>query len=239
MFLPYRIEHDDFDLEVSRKPFAVWALLGLNAALFGYCQSVPAKDLLLLIHRFGFIPEEPSATTALTYMFLHANWLHILGNMYFLWLYGRALESALGSLKFLALYLCAGVAAVFVHCTFVPPELADIPCVGASGALSGILGGFLALLPGVHVECVLLLGIKPVIVRTKAIFVLAFWFLLQVFEQWIGQNQNASSVAYGAHIGGFLFGCAVIGLMRIAQKAASEWEALVRETDQKVQARNR
>ncbi len=233
MFLPYRIEYDDLDLDVQHRPFAVWALLGINAALFGLSQSVPAKELLLLVHRFGFIPEEPSATTALTYMFLHANWLHFLGNMYFLWLYGRALETALGSIKFLALYLSAGVVAVLAHRAFVPPELADIPCIGASGALSGILGGCLALLPGVSVECVLLLGFRPVIVRTKAVFVLALWFVLQLFEQWIGQGQNASAVAYGAHIGGFLFGCAAIGLMKIAQRAASEWSSLVREADLK------
>jgi membrane associated rhomboid family serine protease len=233
MFLPYRIEYDDLDLDAPSKPLFTWALLVINMALFALCQSVPAKELLLLFHRFGFVPEEPSATTGLTYMFLHANWLHVLGNMYFLWLYGRALEAALGSLKFLALYLSAGAVAILTHLAFVPPELADIPCIGASGAISGILGGFLALLPGVSVECVLLFGIRPVILRTKAVFVLAIWFLLQLFEQWAGQTQNASTVAYGAHIGGFLFGCAAIGLMRIARRAASDWQGLLREAEAK------
>lgn len=236
MLFPYRIELDEIDTEATHRPLITVALLGINVALFALCQSIPAKDLLLLFHRFGFVPEEPSAVTVLTYMFLHANWLHIAGNMYFLWLYGRALETALGSLKFLALYISAGVAAAGVHYAFVPPELADLPCLGASGALSGLLGGFLALLPGVHIECVLMLGIRPVPLRTKAVFVLAVWFLLQLFGQWVGQSQSTSTVAYGAHIGGFLFGWAVVGLVRTAQRAAGEWKELVREADSQVQA---
>ena len=236
MLLPYHIELDEIDTEVTQRPVVTYALIGINVVLFGLCQSIPAKTLLLLFHQFGFVPEEPSLVTALTYMFLHAGWLHIVGNMYFLWLYGRALEVALGSLKLLALYMSAGIAAVFVNDAFVPPVLADIPCIGASGALSGILGGFLALLPGVHVECVLLLGIKPIIVRTKAVFVLGVWIILQMFEQWVGKDQNTATIAYGAHIGGFLFGCAVIGLLRIVQRAACEWKGLVREADLQVQA---
>jgi membrane associated rhomboid family serine protease len=236
MFLPYHIEIDEIDTEVTQRPVATYALIGLTVVLFGLCQSLPGKDILRLFHQFGFIPEEPSFVTVLTYMFLHAGWLHIVGNMYFLWLYGRALEIALGSLKFLALYLSAGIAAVFVHDAFVPPVLADIPCIGASGALSGILGGFLAFLPGVHVECALLLGFSPIIIRTKAVFVLGVWIILQLLEQWVGKDQNTSTVAYGAHIGGFLFGYAVIGLLRVAQKAADEWKGLVREADLQVQA---
>lgn len=232
MFFPYRVETDDLESEAERKSFVTYGLIIINVALFCLYQFLPAKDMLVFFHGFGFVPEEKSWLTGFTYMFLHANWLHIIGNMYFLWLFGRALESSLGYIRFLALYILAGVVAVLVHSAFVAPELADVPCLGASGAISGILGAFLALLPGVHIECVLMLGLRPTaVVRPKAVIVLGVWFVLQLFEQWIAQGQNSSSIAYGAHIGGFLFGWAAVGTLRVAKRAAMEWHALAREAD--------
>lgn len=231
MFLPYRIESDEMEFDAAGKPIATYALIGINAAFFCVCQFLPAKDLLLLFHGLGFVPEEQSILTIFTYMFMHANWLHIVGNMYFLWLFGRALEQSLGSIKFLVFYLVAGVIAVFVHSAFVPPELADIPCIGASGAISGILGGFVAMFPGIHVECVLMLGLRPILMKPRALIVLGVWFVLQMFDQWIAQSQHSSQVAYGAHIGGFMFGWAMMGIVRTVRKATAEWHELVRDAD--------
>ena len=94
MFLPYRIESDEIESKVERQPLATYALIGINVAVFCLCQIVPAQNLLLLFHRYGFVPEEHSVLTVFTHMFLHANVLHIAGNMYFLWLFGSALEKA-------------------------------------------------------------------------------------------------------------------------------------------------
>lgn len=230
MFFPYRIEPDDMENDSRRVPIVTYILVGINVALFCLCQLVPASSLLRIFNTYGFVPEEHSGLTILTYMFLHANWLHIIGNMYFLWLFGCALEKSIGSVKFLALYIVSGVVAILVHSAFVPPELADVPCLGASGAISGILGGFLAVLPGVHIDSVLMLGLRPTaVVKPRAVFVLLVWLILQLFEQWVAQGKNASQVAYGAHIGGFLFGWALSGTVLTIRKAAADWQGLTRD----------
>ena len=224
MFFPYRIESDE-----ERRPVVTYVLIGINVVLFGVYQFLPGKEALLIFDKFGFVPEQASVLTVVTYMFLHANWLHIVGNMYFLWLFGRALESAMGSIRFLALYIVSGVVAVLAHSVFTPPEVADVTCNGASGAISGIMGGFIVVLPRVSVECVLMLGLTPTtMVRPPAVVVLGAWFAIQLFEQWVVRGQGSTAVAYGAHIGGFLFGWAAMGIARTIHAAAAEWRKLVR-----------
>jgi len=172
----------------------------------------------------GFVPsliENPSQLyRVFTSMFLHADLFHIFFNMYFLYLFGRAVENALGGPRFLALYFASGIVASIFHTTFSfigGPTAYIVPAIGASGAISGVLGAYLILYPGTY----LLAGfslIFPIFFRVKASYYLIFWFATQVFY---GFTKTGGSTAVFAHAGGFVAGIALLPLLadkeRIAQ----------------------
>ncbi len=152
---------------------------------------------------------------AFTSMFMHGSWGHIIGNMLFLWIFGNNVEDALGRARFLVWYLVAGLAATatqtFVTLSFGGAEDASIPNIGASGAISGVLGAYLLLLPTAKV--LTLLGWFPV--EVPAIFYLGFWFL---FQLWSGSYsvlnpELGGGVAFFAHVGGFVFGALTVDLV--------------------------
>jgi membrane associated rhomboid family serine protease len=157
---------------------------------------------------------------ALTAMFMHASWLHILGNMLFLWIFGNNVEDVMGRLRFLVFYLAAGFAAALAQ-TWVTLHYADagaasIPNVGASGAIAGVLGAYFVLLPHARV-LTLLFGFLPVPV--SAVLFLGFWF---VFQLWQGgfsltQPSGQGGVAFAAHVGGFLFGALTVRLFQVRE----------------------
>ncbi|MFC1462110.1 rhomboid family intramembrane serine protease [Verrucomicrobiota bacterium] len=224
MFFPLRV-----DTESERWPVVTYALIALNFLIFGGGQFMPNDDLVLFLHFFGYSPEEGRILTMFTYMFLHGNWMHIIGNMYYLWIFGRALEQVIGSVKFLLFYIAAGVIAVITHHGFVTEVAADVPCIGASGAISGILGAFAVMCPGIPVQCILfLLGMRPTaVLKVPAAFVLGLWFIMQLVMQWaLADPSSGSGVAYGAHIGGFLFGLILLGIIRTIQLAIQDWADL-------------
>jgi membrane associated rhomboid family serine protease len=158
-------------------------------------------------------------------MFLHASWAHILGNMLFLWIFGNNVEDALGHVRFLVFYLAAGFAATAVQ-TFVTLHWADsadasIPNIGASGAIAGVLGAYLILLP--HASVLTLLGFF--LVPVPAVFFLGFWFL---FQLWAGgssitQPHGGGGVAFFAHVGGFAFGALTVRVFSVRGPAAPAW----------------
>jgi membrane associated rhomboid family serine protease len=151
-----------------------------------------------------------------TSMFMHASWLHLIGNMLFLWIFGNNVEDALGRGRFLAWYLAAGIAAAatqtFVTLAFGPVVDASIPNVGASGAIAGVLGAYLVLLPWARV--LTLFG--WIVVEVPAFFYLGFWF---VFQAWAGgiavlrPEPGGGGVAFFAHVGGFVFGILTVKLV--------------------------
>jgi membrane associated rhomboid family serine protease len=157
--------------------------------------------------------------TALTSMFMHGDWLHLIGNMLFLWIFGNNVEDALGRIRFLAFYLLGGFAALAVQ-TFITLNFgsdldAQIPNLGASGAVSAVLGAYLVLLPRASVVTVIFLLI--IFIREfPAWLFLSFWF---VFQLWAGglsliQPEAGGGVAFFAHIGGFLFGFAAVHVFK-------------------------
>ncbi|MEM1554318.1 MAG: rhomboid family intramembrane serine protease, partial [Thermoproteota archaeon] len=164
----------------------------------------------------GFVPsliETPSQWyRILTSMFLHADLFHIFFNMYFLYLFGRAVENALGKLRFLILYLISGIIASVFHTAFSfigGPTAYDIPAIGASGAISGVLGAYLIFYPGTY----LLAGFGfpfPIFFRVKASYYLIFWFATQVFY---GFTKMGGSTAVFAHAGGFIAGIALLPIL--------------------------
>ena len=152
---------------------------------------------------------------AFTSMFLHGGWDHIVGNMLFLWVFGNNVEDALGPIRFLLWYICAGVAATaaqtFVTLQFGDAADASIPNIGASGAVSGILGAYLILLPNAKVLTFIFFLLREI----PAIFFLGFWFLFQLWSGGyaITHPEEGGGIAFFAHIGGFVFGMLTVNLV--------------------------
>jgi membrane associated rhomboid family serine protease len=156
--------------------------------------------------------HKPLVEMVFTSMFMHASWLHIIGNMLFLWIFGNNVEDAMGKVRFLVFYLAAGIAATALQ-TFVSLHwggtlAASVPNIGASGAIAGVLGAYFVLLPRASVTTVITLGFFFLIREIPAIWFLGVWFLFQLLSGGAGLThpQGGSGVAFFAHIGGFAFG---------------------------------
>jgi membrane associated rhomboid family serine protease len=142
--------------------------------------------------------------TLLTSMFMHASWMHIIGNMIYLWAFGREIENAMGPIRFLIFYLVGGVIAMFAQIMGDP--FARVPCLGASGAIAAVMGAFLITFPRDRIRTVIFFFIFVRIAFIPAAFLIGFWFLMQVLDLGVVAQVRTGGVAYLAHIGGFLFG---------------------------------
>jgi membrane associated rhomboid family serine protease len=146
--------------------------------------------------------------TPLTSMFLHGGWFHLIGNLWFLWLFGNNVEDSMGRARYLVFYLLSGVAAAATQ-TFVNPSSA-IPMVGASGAISGVMGAYVVLYPRVRVHMLIFLGFFITRIVVPAYLMLGYWFLLQVFGGLPTIGDEKGGVAFWAHAGGFIAGALLI-----------------------------
>lgn len=155
----------------------------------------------------------PLWSTLLTSMFMHGGWSHLIGNMAYLWVFGDNIEDTLGHLGYLLFYLVCGVLAAAAHILSDP--LSDTPTLGASGAISGVLGAYLVMFPGNQVNTLVILGFFFRVIALPAILVLGFWIVLQLFNGVIGAGGAGGGVAYWAHIGGFFAGMVLILPARI------------------------
>jgi membrane associated rhomboid family serine protease len=173
----------------------------------------------------GIIPQAPGPSpiylTLITAMFMHSGWLHIGGNMLYLWIFGGEIEAAFGHLRFLAFYLVCGVAAFGAQIWSDPDSM--IPSLGASGAIAGVLGAYLLMFPLNRIRVLLPLGWVLIPIRLPALAVIGFWIVFQFFDEWVSiTQQNAQTrnggVAYLAHIGGFLIGFLLASLLRLHVK---------------------
>jgi membrane associated rhomboid family serine protease len=160
------------------------------------------------------VNEAPWWVTLFTSMFMHGGWLHIAGNMLFLWVFGNNIEDRLGRVKFLLFYLVAGLLAVYTQALIDPSSTA--PTIGASGAIAGVLGAYALLYPHARVLTLIFIIFFVTVVEIPALILLAIWFILQ-FIPALGQvaveSGGGEGVAYFAHVGGFVFGLAVAGAM--------------------------
>ena len=159
--------------------------------------------------QWALVPAQVSSgrdlITIFTAMFLHAGWLHILGNLLFLWVFGPQIEDLMGPLKFIIFYLLGGVAATFAQ-VYVAPH-SNIPNLGASGAIAAVMGAFLINFPRDRIRTVIFLGWFVQIAFVPAILLVGLWFLIQVFNEFGPfARLQSGGVAYMAHIGGFIFG---------------------------------
>jgi membrane associated rhomboid family serine protease len=205
-------------------PIVTATLIAINAAVWLFYQL---PDLNGSVVELAYQPCEVTSScppgaamgegwevTWLTSMFMHGSWLHIIGNMIFLWVFGNNVEDAMGRLRFLAFYLLAGIAATALQTTVTlwmgTAEDAAVPNLGASGAVSGVLGAYLVLLP--HASVLTL--VFYFLIEVPAALFLGFWFLFQLWEGGFSllMPQEGGGVAFFAHIGGFVFGAATVRL---------------------------
>jgi membrane associated rhomboid family serine protease len=188
---------DDNPLRNISTPFVNWVLIGINILAFLF--SLTAFEYFIMEH--GFTPANFQFTDILTSMFLHGGIAHIFGNMWFLLIFGDNVEDALGHWVYLAFYLLAGIAASFSH--YLLNIGSVVPAVGASGAISGVLGAYLVFYPtaGVYVS-----GGYSQTGKVSAKLMLLLWFGFQFLSGVMGYFGNESGIAFWAHIGGFVFG---------------------------------
>ncbi len=153
--------------------------------------------------------------TLLTSMFMHASWMHIIGNMVFLWAFGPAVEDVMGHFVFLFFYFAGGIVAMLAQVLGDPAS--RIPCLGASGAIAAVMGVFIVTFPRDRIRTLLFFFIFIRITFIPAVFLIGFWFLMQVFDYGVVADVRSGGVAYLAHIGGFLFG-AILGRMFVDEQ---------------------
>ncbi len=167
----------------------------------------------------GWCREYFRPSMLFTSMFLHGGWLHVLGNMWFLWIFGKGIEDLLGHGKFLFFYLACGIAAGFIH--VLANYNSPVPTIGASGAIAGVMGAYLIKFPRASIVTLIFIFIFFTTVDIPAAFLLAFWFLIQFFSGVgsVGDSQiSHGDVAWFAHVGGFLAGMVLIKIMPARQR---------------------
>jgi membrane associated rhomboid family serine protease len=189
----------------SRFPVVTVSIIALNVLVF--LLELAGGDPF--IERWALVPADIVAghnwITIFTAMFMHAGWVHIIGNMVFFWAFAPEMEDAMGPLRFTIFYLLGGIVATFAQIILDPGS--TVPNLGASGAIAGVMGGFLITYPQDQIRTVILVGYYSRVTVIPAIFMIGFWFLTQLISQ-VGALANVQSdgVAYMAHIGGFIFG---------------------------------
>lgn len=210
--------HDDNPTRIM--PIITAGVIVLCIASFFWQLSL-GPQVQQAIYRLGLIPAVlfkikslppemvaiPAWATVVTSMFLHGGWMHIIGNMLYLWIFGNNVEDAMGHKRFILFYLLCGLAAAMAQA--LPDPQSVTPMIGASGAISGILGAYLLLYPHARVLVMIPLGFIIHTTRVPAGWVLAFWFILQLVNSLLSSGQQ-SGVAWGAHIGGFIAGMLLI-----------------------------
>ncbi len=211
--------HDDNPTEIA--PVFTVLFIVLCVLVFMWQASLGDQGGQAAVYSLGVIPAVlldkvqlppelvliPPELTILTSMFMHGSFMHLAGNMLYLWIFGNNVEDAMGHLRFIIFYLLCGVAAVFGQVLQNPAS--EIPMIGASGAISGVLGAYLLLYPHARIMVFVPIGVYAQTMRLPAIMVLGFWFVMQIVSS-MGADPNSGGVAWFAHIGGFIAGMVLI-----------------------------
>ena len=218
MFLPL---HDDTPLKIIRFQYVTVAIIILNIAIFLITGGASSDAVLASFEGdFGVVPLEllhsQSATgiiaeplTLITYQFMHGGWMHLLGNMIFLWVFADNIEDAFGYFGFALFYVLCGIAGALAHIMMQPNS--PSPLIGASAAVSGVIGAYILLYPHARIWVIAFL---PIPLRISALWVLGGWFLLQVFSALTVEGGGELEVAFYSHIGGFAAGILITAILR-------------------------
>jgi len=209
--------------------------IGLCALVFLWQQTLSQDAGTIAVYAYGVVPAVlfgndslppgiariPAELSIFTSMFMHGGWMHIIGNMLYLWIFGNNIEDTLGHVRFILFYLLCGVAAALAQSLINTHS--EVPMIGASGAIAGVLGAYMVLFPRAHVLVLVPFGFFTQLLRLPALLVLGFWFVLQLFEGGLIAANGEGGVAHWAHIGGFVAGIALIFLLRGRPPAAAQW----------------
>lgn len=219
MFIPIKDDAPTF-----RTPVVTIAIMAANIVIFVLTFVQGPEIFELITFKYGFIPAEfvhnvevtplmpaPSYLTAFTSMFMHGGWMHLIGNMLFMWIFGNNVEDYLGHIKFLLFYLASGLAAIALYTIFSPDS--QIPLVGASGAIAGLMGGYMVLHSRARITVLIVLFFIQ-FVTLPAKVVLGIWFALQLVMSLSSgiSGSGGGGVAWMAHVGGFVFGWIILKL---------------------------
>ena len=208
------------------RPYVVYALIAINVAVFLLQLPYSGNDRALagFWGNFALYPaavtQDGDYTGIFTSMFLHAGWMHIGGNMLFLWIFGDNLEDQMGHVGFLIFYLACGILAALAHIYSAPGS--TVPTVGASGAIAGVMGGYLLLFPRARVDVVVIIVIFFRVFTLPASVMLGIWFALQVFGGFSTPAQGGG-VAFWAHAGGFIAGIVLTLPVWLRRGGAGFW----------------
>lgn len=206
-------------------PFVTIGLIALNTIVF-VLQFFYSGDIRQIVFTYGAIPNylltfdtvQPihPILTVFTSMFMHGGIFHIAGNMLYLWIFGNNIEDKLGHIRFTIFYLLSGITAAYSHAITSPSSM--IPMIGASGAVSGILGAYLLLFPHARIHTLVFFGFFVQVIKLPALLVLGFWIVIQFINGVLGKGfMNQGGVAWFAHIGGFVFGVLMIKIFLIGK----------------------
>jgi membrane associated rhomboid family serine protease len=205
-------------------PGVTITVIVLNVLVYVLGLMLTHEGREAFIYAFGLIPAYFSVTTMFTSMFVHGSFMHLAGNMLFLWIFGDNVEDRLGHGRFIAFYLMCGVTAAVAQTALNAASL--VPMVGASGAIAGVMGAYLVLYP--HSRVLMLFPFPPILFELPAVFFLVMWFLVQflnginqlpIFER----NAISGGVAFWAHVMGFVAGLVLVVFMRRPERSTVEW----------------
>jgi membrane associated rhomboid family serine protease len=196
--------------------FVTVAIIALNALVFWHELTLPNTgqveaffaNFSLTPARLTHAPSPATFSTIFTSMFMHGGWLHIIGNMLFLWIFGNNIEDSVGHFKFIFFYLLCGVAAAAAQVAIAPDS--TVPMIGASGAISGVLGAYMLLFPRARVLVLFPIFIFWRLFYVPAVLMLIVWFGMQLLSGWATLGSAEGGVAFWAHVGGFVAGMVLI-----------------------------
>jgi len=224
---------DDNPTTIS--PVLTIGIIVLCSLVFLWQQSLSQEAERIAVYSYGVVPTVlfgnaslprdiariPPELSIVTSMFMHGGWMHIIGNMLYLWIFGNNIEDRLGHVRFVLFYLLCGAAAALAQS--IVNTHSEIPMIGASGAIAGVLGAYMVLFPRAHVFVLVPLGFFTQLLRLPAMLVLGFWFVLQFIEGGLMAPGEGGGVAYWAHIGGFVAGIVLIFLLG-GRRPAAPWQ---------------
>lgn len=223
MFFPI----GDDQVQGGSKPLFSYTLIFLNVLVFFYEFSLGPELSNIFITQYGAIPSEllsgTDIHTLMTSMFMHGGWMHLIGNMLFLWVFADNIEAVIGTFNFIIFYIIGGIAATAVHVFFNP--YSEIPMVGASGAISAVMGAYLIMFPASKIKVLVLLFFT--VIYVPALFFLGIWIVQQMIAGLgtIGSvAEESTGVAWWAHIGGFVFGVLVGFIARKNYRSTYRYE---------------
>ena len=205
-------------------PYITLTVIVLNSLAWLFEVSLPQEVLNQFLTVYGVVPAYFSAPTLITSMFLHGSWMHVIGNMWYLWIFGDNVEDRLGHGRFIAFYLLCGIAASVGQIAMDPTS--TLPTIGASGAIAGVMGAYFVLYPHSRVLTLVPWIIFWEVIELPAVILLGFWFLMQLVSAGAiavtASTHGSGGIAFAAHVAGFVVG--MLGVFAFRKRRSDRWE---------------